>query len=79
MNIINYNIENNFESESNYLLILIRLKLIIIELILIIRRNFNKLNAEILREILVRIIVSKEYLITLRKNNKNLINDYIDY
>ena len=79
VNIIKCDTENDFESGSNHLSILTKLKLAMIESVSTTRRNFNKLNADTLRETLVRIMTAKECLYTLPENGEDLINECIDY
>ena len=79
VNIIKCDTENDFESGSNHLSILTKLKLAMIESVSTTRRNFNKLNADTLRETLIRIMTAKKCLYTLSKNDEDLINEYIDY
>ena len=79
VNIIKCDTKNDFKSGSNHLPILTKLELAMIESISTTRRNFNKLNADTLRETLVRIMVAKKCLYTLSKNDEDLINECIDY
>ena len=62
--IINCDIENNFDYKLDHLSILTRLELTILKATLITRRNFNKINDNVLRETLIRIITTKEILNT---------------
>ena len=79
VNIIKCDTENDFKSGSNHLPILTKLELAMIKSVSTTRRNFNKLNADTLRETLVRIMTAKKCLYTLSENDEDLTNEYIDY
>lgn len=62
--IINCDIGNDFDSGSDHLPILTRLELAMSEAALVTRRNFNKMNDNVLRETLTRAMATKEILNT---------------
>ncbi len=77
-NIINCNTENAFDSGSDHLPILTKLELAMVESTPTARRNFNKLNSDILREILAKTMATKQYLTDLPEDHKELTNQDID-
>ncbi len=79
VNIIKCDTENDFESGSDHLPILTKLELAMVESVSTTRRNFNKLNADTLRETLARTMAAKECLYTLPENGEDLTNECIDY
>ena len=60
--VVKYDIETIFDCDSNYLSILTSLKLTTIEFISEVRRNFNRLDLDRLREIIKTILKIEKYL-----------------
>ena len=76
--VVKCNIETVFDCDSNYLLILIFLKLATIEFISKTRRNFNRLNLDRLREI-IKTALEIEKCLSQQEFHGRLTNEEIDF
>ena len=75
--VVKYNIETIFDCDSNHLFILTSLKLTTIEFTPKIRRNFNRLNSDRLREMIKTVLETEKYL-SQQEFHERLINEEID-
>ena len=75
--VVKCNIETIFDCDSDYLSILTSLKLTMIEFIFEIRRNFNRLDLDRLRE-MIKTILETEKCLSQQEFHERLTNEEID-